>query len=78
MKEEHLKKWLWEATGEKDPDTNTWGKLASTMQVAFRYGYIPEALTPTTMLLIPKYGGGYIVTGLVEVIWKVCTLILNN
>ena len=59
MNVEHLKTWLREETREKDPDTKKWDKLASILQVAFRYGYIPEELTWMTMVLIPKGGGGY-------------------
>ena len=36
------------------------------------------ALSSTTMLLIPKGGVGYRGIGIVEVIWKVCALIVNN
>ena len=42
------------------------GKLVSIVQVVFRDGYIPEALIWTTMVLVPKGGGGYIGIGLVE------------
>ena len=46
--------------------------------MAFRDGYIPEAMTWTTMILIPKGGGGYRGIGMVEAIWKVCTSIMNS
>ena len=48
----------WEATREKDPDTEAWDKLVSITQVAFGDGYIPEAMTWTMVVLIPKGGGG--------------------
>ena len=44
MKAEHLKSWLWEATREKEPDTKTWDKVVSVIQVEFWEGYILEAL----------------------------------
>ena len=47
-------------------------------QVAFRYGYIPEAMAWTTMVLIPKGGGGYTGIWMVEVIWKFYTLIVSS
>ena len=50
----------------------------SITHVAFRGGYLPEALTWMTIVLIPKGVGGYIGIGLVEVIWKVCTLIIKD
>ena len=50
----------------------------SITQVAFRYGYIPEAMAWTTMVLIPKGGGGYRGILLVKVVWKVCTSIMHS
>ena len=44
MKVEHLNSWLRDATREKEPDTETWDKVVSVIQVAFWEGYIPEAL----------------------------------
>ena len=78
MKAEHLNIWLMDATREKYSDTEKCDKLASITKVAFQYGYILEALTWTTMVLIPKGGGEYIRIGLVEVIWKVFTSIVNS
>ena len=54
------------------------GKLVSITQIAFRDGYISEALTWMAMILIPKVGGGYRFIGSVEVICNVCALIVNN
>ena len=45
MKSEHLNTCLREANREKYPDTEKWDKLVGIMQVAFRDGYIPEAIT---------------------------------
>ena len=58
MKVEHLKAWLRAATIEKYPDTETWDKVVSIIQVPFWEGYIPEAFMWTTIDLIPK-GKGY-------------------
>ena len=73
-----MKTYLWGGTREKDPETKKWDKLVSITQVAFRYGYIPETMTWTKILLIKKGGGGYRGIGLVEVIWKFCAWILNS
>ena len=78
MKVEHIKAWLWEETREKYPDTETWDKVVSVIQVAFWEGYIPEALMWKTIVLIPKGGGKYRGIGLVETTWKVCTPIVNS
>ena len=77
MKAEHLKKWLRDATREKYPDTKKWDKLVSITQVEFRDGYIPESMTWTMMLLITMVLFRYIGKGLFDVIWKVCTSIVN-
>ena len=78
MKAEHLKACLQAAIREKEPDTKTWEKVASVIQVAFRKGYIPEALMWITIVLITKGKGKYIGIGLLETIWKVCTSIVNS
>ena len=53
-------------------------KLVSVTKLELREGHIPTALAWTMMVLINKGRGGYIGIGLVEVIWKVCTLIIDN
>ena len=57
MKEEHLKAWLRAVTIEKYPDTETWDKVVIITQVAFREGYIPEALMWKILVLIPEVKG---------------------
>ena len=77
-KTENLKEWLRAATREKEPDTETWDKVVSVIHVAFWEGYIPDALTWKTMVLIPKGKVEYQCIGLVETIWKVWTSIFNS
>ena len=77
MKAEHLKVRLQAGTMEKEPDTETWDKVVSVIQVEFWEGYTPEALMWTTMVLILKVGGEYRGIGMVETIWKVYTSIVN-
>ena len=50
----------------------------SITKLEFRDGHIPESLTWSTMVLISKSRGGYRGIEIVEVIWKVCALIVNN
>ena len=78
MKAEHLKAWLRAATREKEPDTKTWDKVVSVIQVAFLEGCILEALMWTTIVLVSKGKGEYLGIGLLETIWKVCTSIVNS
>ena len=70
--------WLREVTREEYPDTELWDKLVSLMNSAFIEGHIPAALAWTMMVLILKIVGDYRGIGLVEIIWKVCKLIVNN
>ena len=77
MKAEQLKSWLQEATRGKYPDTEAWDKVMSVTQVAFRDGYIPEAMIWRKIVLILNGDREYRCIGLVEAIWKVCTSIVN-
>ena len=47
-------------------------------QMAFQEGRLPSELTWTTMILLLKGRGGYRGVGLVEVIWKMITTIINT
>ena len=47
------------------------------IQLAFGDGTLPEDLTWVTMVLLPKGKEKYRGTGLVEVTWTVCTLVVN-
>ena len=78
MKAKHLNAWLRAATREKDPDIETWDKVVSVIQVAFREGFIPKPLMWTTMILITKGKFECRCIGLVETIWRVCTSIVNS
>ena len=68
MTAENLNAWLREATRGKYPEREHWDKLASIKKLEFRNGHTLEALSCTTMSLIPKVGGGYRCIGLVDVI----------
>ena len=73
-----MKIWLRYATQEKKPDRNTWEELISMEQMTFWEGIVPEELTCTTMILLSKGKMEYRGIGLVEVIWKMITIILKN
>ena len=47
------------------------------VQKSFRDGVFVEEVTWQAVLLIPEGGGGYQGIGLVEVVWKALTVILN-
>ena len=71
MRSDNMKRWIWEATQEKDPYTRRWEKLVSLEKLVFREGILPVALKFTTMAIITKRVGEYRYIGLVEVIWEV-------
>ena len=47
------------------------------MQEAFQEGRLEEEAMWQGLVLISKWGGEYRIIGLVEVVWKVVTVILN-
>ena len=69
---EDLKGWRKEAKREKDPQGRMWDLLVRLVQVKLRDRTVPEEIAWAKMFLIPKGKGGYIVIGLVEVLWEVC------
>ena len=48
------------------------------MQEAFQEGRLEEEAMWQGLVLISKWGGEYRIIGLVEVVWKVVTVILNR
>ena len=54
-----------------------WGKVVEMTQTAFREGKLAEEAMWQTVVLIPKGKGGFKGIGLVEVTWKVVTVILH-
>ena len=59
-------------------DLGTYPISVNPLAVAFRDGHIPEEWAWTMMVLIPKILGGYRGIGLVEVVWKFFSSIVNN
>ena len=47
------------------------------VHAAFQEGMLPEEETWKAVFLIPKGGGEYRCIGLVEVVWKVVTVIIK-
>ena len=91
IRAEHIKGWLAAAkrggvaeekgkektaTGEEGEDL--WGKVVDLTQTAFRDGTLAEEATWQTVVLIPKGMGEFREIGLVEVIWKLLTIILHR
>ena len=73
---EHLKGWL--AAAEAGRNDALWQKLVYLIQHAFETGDIPDAMAWSVMVLLPKGGSDFRGIGLVEVIWKVVAIIINE
>ena len=53
-------------------------RLVDLIQVAFQEGCLEEEFTWQAVVIIPKGGGDYQGIVLLEVVWKVVTVILNR
>ena len=51
--------------------------MVRLVQAMFRGGTVPVEIAWSKMALIPKGKGEYMEIGLVEVLWKVCTVVVN-
>ena len=91
IRAEHVKGWLAAArrggmaeeqgktkTAAEEEGEDLWGKVVELTQTAFREGNLAEEATWQTMVMIPKGKGEFRGIGLVEVIWKLLTLILHH
>jgi hypothetical protein len=80
VRAEHLKTLLSKA--KKENTTNAdhlgWNQTCNLIQQIFETREIPEEMTWTILVLIPKSSGGTRGIGLLETLWKVCSSIINN
>ena len=67
-----------EKTATEEEGEDLWGKVVDLTQTAFRDGTLAEEATWQTVVLIPKGNGEFRGIGLVEVIWKLLTIILHR
>ena len=77
MREEYLKVFMREAKRKKDPERIRWDLAVILVQVTFRYGNVPEEVAWATMVLLPKGEGLYWGISMVEILWKVCSVVVN-
>jgi hypothetical protein len=80
IRAEHLKELLRQAKKEEatDDDRKGWEQICKTIQEIFATGAIPTEMTWSILVLIPKASGGTRGIGLLEVMWKVCSAIINK
>jgi hypothetical protein len=72
MRAEQLKKWL-----EDRENSEEWRDLVDVAQECFRTGVVPQQLKFSTLVLIPKADGSLRGIGLLEVIWKLISMIIK-
>ena len=77
MRAEHLQGWLAAVTREKDPDTGHWDQVIDLVQTVFQDGLLPAECTCQTVVLLPKGNGDFRGIGLVEVLWKAVSGVIN-
>ena len=79
MPEEHLRQWLIDSTRDNIPDATNWKKVVAIVQAVFRNGTLAKEITWQTVVLIPKGSSGdFRGIGLVKVLWKAVTNLLNR
>ena len=67
-----------EKTEAEERGEEMWGKVVEITQTAFRDGKLAEEAAWQTVVLIPKGKGEFRGIGLVEVTWKLMTVILHR
>jgi exonuclease III len=77
IRTEHLKNFLKNAERSENPDSTAWDKLVLLVRTMFTTGELPEAMSWALLVLLPKPSGGIRGIGLLEVIWKVCSSIVD-
>ena len=63
---------------KKDPVIRRWELVVQLVQMIFGGGTVPEEISWVTMALITKGKGEYRGIGLVGVLWKLCSVVVNG
>ena len=77
MRVEYLNRWIREANCKKYPERRRWELVVRLVQGMFGGGTAPEDIAWATMVVLPKGKGGYRGIGIVEVLRKVCSVVVN-
>jgi retron-type reverse transcriptase len=78
MRTDHLKGWLAAATKEERPDRTQWDVLVTLVGHMWQTGELPTVLPWSTMVLLPKPDGSSRGIGLLEVLSKLLTSIIDG
>jgi len=73
----HLKEWLAEAEKEEEPDSTKWDHLVTLIQHVYETRVLLATLPWAIVVHLPKASSGYRGIGLLEVIWKVTSSIID-
>ena len=77
MRTEDMKGWRKKAKRENDTVGRRWEVVVQLVQVMFRYGTVPEEIAWVKMVLVLKGKREYRGLRIVEVLWKVCSVVVN-
>ena len=79
MRSKHFRMWNCATKWEKNPDPGNWEKVIAIIQTTFRGGEIAALCAFQMVVMIPKGGDtNFRVIGLVEVLWKAISAIINR
>ena len=78
MRSKNLRLWLRAAKRGEHPDQGNWEKVITIIQADFRGGKLASPCAWKTLVMIPNGGGtNFRWIGLVEVLWKAISVIIN-
>jgi Reverse transcriptase (RNA-dependent DNA polymerase) len=66
------------SVGKDSENTTNWNQLVKLIQHIFRTGEVPQRLSFSNLVIIPKSDGGYRGIGLLEPLWKVISTIIKE
>ena len=78
IRTDHLKDWLKAASWLDEPDPSHWNALVALVQHVFATGEVSTQMTWATVVLLPKSDGGVRGIGLLDVVWKLVTSIIER
>jgi len=77
MRADDLKAWLFAARRREAPDGTNWCRLVELVQEIYHTGVLPMELLWSVLVLLPKDSGGFCGIGLLEIVWKVVSSIID-
>ena len=78
MWEDHLQSCLAAATCEERTDMSNWERVVEILQLAFRDSKLHMECMWQKVVLIPKGNGEFVLIGLVKVLWKALSGVINR